>query len=115
MFNFRQISPYEIVFLCDTNIYKNDVISKVLYTMVDRFLCFRQMESCHEEKITLKKKDGIFHSVEINELEKELNQKFIDFHLRQIIQKETKDIRSILYIKAFANQKNSHEIQQDGK
>ena len=113
VFDFQQESPSKVTFFCDRTLYGKDVVAKVLYSLLDRFLCDRRMKSPEIEQIKLKKKEGCFNLSELKDLEQELNQKFIDFNLRQIIQNETREIRSILYIKAFANQDTKTYIQKD--
>jgi len=51
----------------------------------------------------LEKKDEFISEDEFRILKENINQRFIDFKNRDIIIQETKNIRDILYIKAFAN------------
>ena len=102
MHNFTKISPQEICFLVDKKIFSDEVLSKVLYWFSSDFIITRNIISDFIEKITLHtiKSDSIINS---ESLQIQISQHLSDYKLREIIQKETKDIRNILYIKAFAN------------
>ena len=85
----------------DRNIYNDACISKVVYTLSDRFNCNRQLIETKEYiKIELIKTDNIINESDIKTL---FFQKLNDYKLREIIKEETKDINTILYLKAFAD------------
>ena len=109
MHNFTIISPQEVCFLVDKKIFSDEVLSKVLYWFSTDFIISRNSISDSVEKITLHliKSDGI---IDKDSLQLQLSQNFTDYKLREIIQKETKDIRNILYIKAFANYNGDEDI-----
>ncbi len=54
-------------------------------------------------EIKLVKKNGHFNDEERDSLYKRISQDLIDFKTRALIFEETKEIRNILLIKAFAN------------
>lgn len=91
-----------IEFKIDSNVYNDTVISKVLYWLSGRYIIGQQSFE-FVRKVSLEKIEGVFCEDELLVLKKELSQKFIDFKTRDIIQKETKTIRELLIIKAFAN------------
>lgn len=78
----------------DRKIYPDSCISKVVYWLSDQYTIERRLEG-DEELLSI---DG-----EINEdqLRKTILEKLNDYKLRGIIDAETKDIRTILYAKAF--------------
>jgi His-Xaa-Ser system protein HxsD len=109
MHNFTIISPQEFCFLVDKKIFSDEVLSKALYWLSSDFIISRKTISDFKEKITLHtiKSDNIINS---ESLQKQISQHLSDYKLREIIQKETKDIRNILYIKAFANYNGEEDI-----
>lgn len=85
----------------DRNIYNDACISKVVYALSDRFNCNRQLIETKEYiKIEPVKTDSTISESDIKTL---FFQKLNDYKLRVIIQEETKDINTILYLKAFAD------------
>ena len=78
----------------DRKIYPDSCISKVVYWLSNQYTTERRLEG-DEELLSI---DG-----EINEdqLRKTILEKLNDYKLRGIIDAETKDIRTILYAKAF--------------
>lgn len=100
---FDKIGDNKIRFIVDTSIYNDHVISKVLYWLIESFYIERESIGNSKEEITLEKKTGVIPDTELPILKEKLNQFFIDFKTRDIINHETQNIRDILYIKAFAN------------
>lgn len=100
---FEIIGDNKIRFIVDISIYNDTVISKVLYWLTDAFFIDRSRIGKDNQQITLEKKQGTIDEEEMLQLREKLNQIFIDFKLRDIINSETRNIRDILYIKAFAN------------
>lgn len=100
MNTFKVINQRKAQFNIDGNFYSKSVITKVLYwlasdysistTMTD-FTVFIEIETISNKTIDW--------DVEKNKISSML----IDFQMREIIETETRDIRNILYIKAFAN------------
>lgn len=85
----------------DRNIYNDSCISKVVYILSDRFKCNRQLSDAIEHiSIEPLKKDNPISEDKIETL---FFQTLNDYKLREIIRVETKDINTILYLKAFAD------------
>lgn len=82
----------------DLDIYSKEVIAKVVYWLSRDFTI---MESIEGKILTLSLESQIV--VAWDEVKKRLSQLLTDYHMREVITAETKDIRNILYIKAFAN------------
>src|SRR5574344_922195 len=91
----------------DRNIYDDACISKVVFEMSDRCSFERKLKG-DEEEITALPKDGKHDE---NMLQKVFFDKLNDYKLRGIIEKETHDIRTILYAKAFGE---SEELGEEG-
>lgn len=85
-----------MVITIDRNIYSDACISKVVYWLSGKYEISRQLED-NKDVIT-------FHGENINEdeLRTLIYQLLNDYKLRELIETETHDIRTILYAKAFA-------------
>ncbi|MBR3980200.1 MAG: His-Xaa-Ser system protein HxsD [Bacteroidales bacterium] len=84
------------------NVYDDVVISQVVYWHSDDFVITRNVND-NTETITLHPRDIHITNEEKERVLQQFQQDLNDFKLRQIVAQETKDIRTILYIKAFAN------------
>ena len=78
----------------DRKIYPDSCISKVVYWLSDQYTIERRLEG-DEELLSI---DG---KINEDQLRKTILEKLNDYKLRGIIDAETKDIRTILYAKAF--------------
>ncbi|MCH5242876.1 MAG: His-Xaa-Ser system protein HxsD [Muribaculaceae bacterium] len=91
----------------DRRIYNDSVISKVIYWLSKDYVISRSLIDENIEKIFILIKNNL------REEEENLNEKFHnllnDFKLRDIIAQETRDIKTILYAKAFADDENLSE------
>lgn len=103
MISFDQISGTKIQLVIDSTIFNETVITKTLYWIQSDYLVFWNSLSDNFKNIVLEKKVGLIDEKEFLKLKNQLNQNLIDFKTRDIINQETKNIRDILYIKAFAN------------
>ena len=82
----------------DPEIYSKEVIAKVVYWLSNDFTIMQGMEG-KDWTLTLENQ----HDVTWNDVKKRLSQLLTDYQMREVIAEETKDIKNILYIKAFAN------------
>lgn len=82
----------------DRNLYSDACISKCIYSFSGEFECRRTLCGSTE---TI----DIFsdQTIDEEELTRRFLQRLNDFKLREIVIEETKDIRTILYAKAFAD------------
>lgn len=80
----------------DRDIYSDSCISKVVYWLSGQYPIIRHLDG-HEEIIT------IDCDVEEKEIERSFYEKLNDYKLREVINIETKDIRTVLYAKAFGD------------
>lgn len=85
----------------DRTIYDDTVISKAVYWHTENFVIDRVANE-NSETVTFQSKNELSETEKENVLQK-FNQDLHDNKLRQIIEQETKDIRTILYVKTFAN------------
>lgn len=89
-----------MILTVDKRIYNDNVISKVVYWMSGDYKIVRTALNEFTEKI-----DAIPNNPDtnaINQFENRFFQFLNDFKLRQIVADETRDIKTILYAKAFA-------------
>lgn len=90
----------------DRRIYNDSVISKAIYWLSGDYLIVRSLLNDITESISITVKSG---SISERELEVKLLQTLNDFKLRQIVADETRDIKTILYAKAFAEDEDLSE------
>lgn len=90
----------------DRRIYSDSVISKAIYWLSGDYVIVRSLLNGITESISITAKTG---SINERELEVKLLQTLNDFKLRQIVADETRDIKTILYAKAFAEDENLSE------
>lgn len=84
-----------MIFRIDRRIYSDSCISKVVYWFSGQYAIDRHID-CEEEIITIEGGND-------KKLKEEFFEKLNDYKLREVIEKETKDIRTILYAKAFGD------------
>ena len=94
----------------DKQIYDDAVISKAVYWHTKDFVIDRTTKDNFETITFQTKEDNISENMREKVLAK-FNQDLNDFKLRQIICEETKDIRTILYVKAFSNNDDFEEYE----
>jgi His-Xaa-Ser system protein HxsD len=102
MIDFLQIDNKTVQCTIDSDIFNERVITKSLYWLSENYNLYQEL-SGKLFKIRIELKTGFFMQSNIDELKSHLNQNLIDFKTRDIINQETKSIREILLIKAFAN------------
>lgn len=99
MFDFHIISNKKACFSIDTEIYSNSTVAKVCYWLNRDFI----VSSTKKDKVVELCIESVKEDILWPHIQQEISQMFSDFQLREIINTETKDIRTILYVKAFAN------------
>ncbi|MBX9188555.1 His-Xaa-Ser system protein HxsD [Bacteroides sp. K03] len=90
-------------FTIDTSIFSESVITKALYWYTEYFDIYWSKKSDSVHEIILKLKPNTNKSYTFEYVASKFNQDLIDYKNRDLIMHETKDIRNILYVKAFAN------------
>ena len=82
----------------DRRLYSDECISKAVYWFTDRYTISRSLKTNDIELIRF---SPIANNIEEPDLEHTFLTRLNDFKLRQIVEKETHEIRTILYAKAF--------------
>ena len=90
----------------DRRIYNDSVISKAIYWLAGDYIIVRSLLDYNRESISI-----TANAKEVTEerLKTILMQTLNDFKLRQIVADETRDIKTILYAKAFAEDEDLSE------
>ena len=84
----------------DRKIYSDSCISKSVYALADKYAILRSVD----EQDEILDVQPVGHEAGSEELvRKDIINTLNDFKLRCIIEEETKDIRTIIYAKAFAD------------
>jgi len=100
--------------IVDLSVFNESVLSKVIYYLSAEYIVYQQNIKGNIQSITLEKKNGTPLTNELQALKEKINQLLIDYKNRDIIYRETKNIRDILYIKAFANNENFEDYNLIG-
>lgn len=87
----------------DTRIYSDSVISKVIYWLSSKYIIKR--ESCKDHEVV----DISISLEEETDFETEFFKLLNDYKLREIVSLETREIKTILYAKAFADDEDFDE------
>lgn len=93
----------------DRRIYSDECISKAIYALAVRYSFKRSLVSEVEEDLNVIPKDDTEEGTVKTDVFDSLN----DYKLRCIIEKETHDIRTILYAKAFSDCEDIDETDLD--
>ena len=93
----------------DRAIFSDEIISKAVYWETNQYSVTRQLKGnvetlCFEPKPNCQEEENAFKERFLTRLN--------DFKVQQIVDNETKDLRTILYIKAFANNDAFEEISE---
>ena len=93
----------------DRAIFSDEVISKAVYWETNQYVVSRQLNGT-TETLTFEPKP------QCSEDEAALKARFFtrlnDFKVQQVVDNETKDLRTILYVKAFANNDDFEAINE---
>lgn len=93
----------------DRAIFSDEVISKAVYWETNQYIVSRQLNG-KAETLTFEPKP------QCTENEAALKERFFtrlnDFKVQQVVDDETKDLRTILYVKAFANNDDFEAINE---
>lgn len=84
-----------MIFRIDRRLYSDSCISKVVYWLSGQYAIDRHIDG-EEEIITIEGGND-------KKLKEEFFEKLNDYKLREVIETETKDIRTVLYAKAFGD------------
>ena len=98
MKSFEIVSDNRAIVKIDTDIYSKEVITKVVYWLSRDFTIMQNIDG-QDWMLSLESQ----RIENWDEVKKLLVQMLSDYQMREVITAETKDIRNILFIKAFAN------------
>jgi His-Xaa-Ser system protein HxsD len=104
----NSIQNNKIIYFADSHLYSQESIFKCTYWYTDKFTISINLESNKYYKIVLTPKIDLLESELIGILNK-LGNDLIDFRLRDMITKETQNIRELLIAKAFSNYPSEEE------
>jgi His-Xaa-Ser system protein HxsD len=94
----------EVVVFADTSLYSKDSIFKCLYWYGDKFHTNVSFADDKTYKVSIKPISTTqLDEVELEKLLLKLERDLVDFNLRDIVTKETQNIRDLLIAKAFSN------------
>jgi His-Xaa-Ser system protein HxsD len=99
----NDIKGNEIVIYADSTLYSRDAVFKCMYWYGDKFHTNVSMDAGFYV-ISLVPLEGFLAEIgELNLYMQKLERDLIDFNLRDIVTKETKNVRDLLIAKAFSN------------
>lgn len=105
---FRIIDNRKAQFDIDVNVFSKSVIAKVLYWLNKDFV----VQTTSHDSMLLVELESC-SDTDWNNQKKTISIMFNDFQMREVIEKETHDIRNILYVKAFSNIDNFTEYDTE--
>ncbi|MBQ0022606.1 MAG: His-Xaa-Ser system protein HxsD [Prevotellaceae bacterium] len=108
MNSFRIIGNKKAQFNIDANMFSKSVIMKVLYWLNNDFVV---QTTSHESQLLVELESN--NDTDWNIMKKTISTMLNDFQMREVIEKETHDIRNILYVKAFSNIDNFTEYDTE--
>jgi His-Xaa-Ser system protein HxsD len=104
MIHQNRVEDNEIIVFANTFLYSKDGIFKCLYWYGDKFHTSVSFQDSDTYRISLKlNSNEQTNEVNYEEILQKLERDLIDFNLRDIVSKETKNIRELLIAKAFSN------------
>jgi len=93
-----------ITVFANVDLFNKDSIFKCLYWFTNNFRCNVSFKDESNYQITLVPVEGFdFNDNTLQKTLEKLERDLIDFNLRDIVSKETKNIRELLVAKAFSN------------
>lgn len=98
MKSFRIIDAHNAQLEIDTSLFSKSVVTKVLYWLNNNYTV---MLSCDDNIIKMELE--CVHGHDWDKVKKDISTMLSDYQMRELIEQETRDIRNILYVKAFAN------------
>ena len=90
-------------FIIDASIFNEGVLTKALYWYADSFIIYWSKDDNNIYEVILELKPNANKMYTYEYVTNKFNEDLIDYKNRDLVINETKDIRNILYVKAFAN------------
>lgn len=107
----NHIANDTIIVFADSSIYSKDALLKCLYWYGDKFHTNLRQENSSTYVISLQLVNGETEKLDLDMYLQKLERDIIDYNLRDIVTKETMNIRDLLVAKAFANGEFDEEPQ----
>lgn len=100
----NEIKDNEIIVFADTALYSKDSIFKCLYWYGDKYHTNVSFADSNTYRVSVKP----ISTIQLSQQEQEnlllkLERDLVDFNLRDIVSKETQNVRDLLIAKAFSN------------
>jgi His-Xaa-Ser system protein HxsD len=100
----NEIKDNEIIVFADTSLYSKDSIFKCLYWYGDKYHTNVSFADSNTYRVSVKP----ISTIQLSQQEQEnlllkLERDLVDFNLRDIVSKETQNVRDLLIAKAFSN------------
>ena len=100
----NEIKDNEIIVFADTSLYSKDSIFKCLYWYGDKFHTNVSFADSNTYRVSIKPvSTNQLSQQEQEDLLLKLERDLVDFNLRDIVTKETQNVRDLLIAKAFSN------------
>jgi His-Xaa-Ser system protein HxsD len=100
----NEINVNEIIVFVDTALYSKDSIFKCLYWYGDKFHTNLSFADSNTYRVSVKPNSTMqLSSVELENFLLKVERDLVDFNLRDIVTKETQNVRDLLIAKAFSN------------
>ncbi len=100
----NEIKDNEIIVFANTDLYSKDSIFKCLYWYGDKFHTNLSFADSNTYRVSVKPISTTqLSSDELENLLLKLERDLVDFNLRDIVTKETQNVRDLLIAKAFSN------------
>lgn len=100
----NEIKDNEIIVFADSSLYSKDSIFKCLYWYGDKYHTTVSFANSNTFRVSVKPVSTMTLSLQEQEsLLLKLERDLIDFNLRDIVTKETQNVRDLLIAKAFSN------------
>jgi len=100
----NEIKDNEIIVFADTFLYSKDSIFKCLYWYGDKFHTNLSFADSNTYRVSVKPMSTMqLSSNELENLMLKVERDLVDFNLRDIVTKETQNVRDLLIAKAFSN------------
>ena len=100
----NEIKDNEIIVFADTSLYSKDSIFKCLYWYGDKFHTNLSFADSNTYRVSVRPISTTqLSSDELENLLLKVERDLVDFNLRDIVTKETQNVRDLLIAKAFSN------------
>jgi His-Xaa-Ser system protein HxsD len=100
----NEIKDNEIIVFADTSLYSKDSIFKCLYWYGDKYHTNVQFADINTYRVSVKPiSSNQLSQIDQENLMLKLERDLVDFNLRDIVTKETQNVRDLLIAKAFSN------------